>query len=184
MSTVLFSLIFTAILGIGIFLGKNIEKNSTSIKIPRLFERLLVLLICIAFFCYVWVLATSYGEHMQEKHDNDINKTIHSSNVHCPMRVAVASDDGQLGNKFFEFLTSRFMADALQSEIYITPEFAELYDKYFIGRSTPIVDWNYLDNVCSLPRSIFVTLPMNYLPDLKLTSTFTPNYIKFSGKFN
>ena len=100
----------------------------------------------------------------------------------CPTKIVVSIDNGRLGNKFFQYLAARFLADALESDIFITPVFAELYDRYFIGRQTPIIDWNYLENRCSIPPSEFVTVPVNYLPELEAFPNITHKYNKVTGK--
>jgi hypothetical protein len=120
----------------------------------------------------IW--ASPSTEHMSTKGVSKMDR--------CPTKIVVSIDNGRLGNNFFQFLAARFLANALESEIFITPVFAELYDRYFIGRQTPIIDWNYLEYGCSIPPSEFVTVPINYLPELEPFPNITYKYIKVIGK--
>jgi hypothetical protein len=109
---------------------------------------------------------------------SDGNKTTHLA---CPKNIAVAWDIGRFGNKFFEYLAARLTAEVLGNDIHITQGFAGLYDAIFIGRKTPIVDWNYLTNKCGIAHSNCTQLHINHLPEFKPISNQTFNCVKFGG---
>ena len=121
----------------------------------------------------VHVASNSLGIHEHEV----------TSDHHCPAQMTIALDMGRLGNKFFEYLAARVMAQVLNSQVYITPSFAEIYDKYFVGRRTPVVDWNVIQYKCRVPQSKFITININYLPDLQPPANYTP-YTQVLGKFH
>ena len=111
------------------------------------------------------------------------NIVTESKRRSCPSKVAAAWDVGRFGNKFFEYLTARFTADVLNNEIYITPGFAEVYDRYFVGRKTPIIDWTFMENECGIPHSNCTNLPIDYLPELKPVSNESFKCIQFWGEY-
>ena len=98
----------------------------------------------------------------------------------CPSRVSVVWDIGRFGNKFFNYLVARLSAQVLGHEIFIMQDFADVYDQYFTGRKTRIVDWSYLNYECAIPQSKCAVRQVDYLPEL-LPSNETFRCIKFRG---
>ena len=99
----------------------------------------------------------------------------------CPSQMAVAWDSGRFGNKFFEYLTARLTAQVMGNEIFITRNFADVYDQYFTGRKTRVVDWNYFNYKCGILESNCTKLPIDYLPELQPVSNETFRCVKFTG---
>ena len=135
----------------------------------------------ISFLCVVLLfvgLSVSIG---RPSLTNSSSLAVYSTSADplCPPKIVVSVDIGRLGNQFFEFLSTRFLAKSLNSEVYITSVFAEIYDRYFIGRRTPIIDWNLLEHRCFIPQSEFVTVPINFRPNPSATHDF----IKVNGKY-
>ena len=112
---------------------------------------------------------------------NQVFEANRTTRLSCPTSIAVAWDVGRFGNKFFEYLTARLTAQVLGNEMYITQAFAGVYDQYFIGRKTPIIDWNYLNNKCGSAQSNCTQLKLNYLKEFKPVSNKTFQCIKFDG---
>ena len=145
---------------------------------------------------FVWINGLYIGLLLENKtdvkHSTRNDSVIEKVNVSvpffemvsssCPSNIAVAWDGGRFGNKFFEYLAARLTAEVLRNEIYITREFADVYDQYFNGRKTRIIDWNYLHYQCGIEESNCTKLFVNYLPELKPLSRETFKCIKFEGR--
>jgi hypothetical protein len=99
----------------------------------------------------------------------------------CPARMAVSMDLGRIGNKFFEYMATRVISEVLGIETFITSEFGLLYDRYFNGRRTPIVDWTYLLNKCGIIESNCETLSIDYSPTRLLPKGIRHECVKFQG---
>ena len=153
--------------------------------------------ICFCLVCavFMWISGMYAGLHWPNKIDLKPNRVhlfmenatdsvpfFEVTTPSCPSQMAVAWDSGRFGNKFFEYLTARLTAQVMGNEIFITRNFADVYDQFFTGRKTRVVDWNYFNYKCGILESNCTKLHVNYLPELQPVSNATFRCIQFTGK--
>ena len=152
--------------------------------------------ICFCLVCavFMWISGMYAGFHWPNKIDLKPNRVhlfmenatdsvpfFEVTTPSCPSQMAVAWDSGRFGNKFFEYLTARLTAQVMGNEIFITRNFADVYDQFFTGRKTRVVDWNYFNYKCGILESNCTKLPIDYLPELQPVSNATFRCVKFTG---
>ena len=101
----------------------------------------------------------------------------------CPPRAVVLNDIGRMGNKFFEYLAVRLQVQVLQSEFFIRKSMADVFDRYFVDRQTPVVNWTFLEFGCNVTESQFVKLPLDHFA-ARPTTDVAHRWIQFSGDCN
>jgi hypothetical protein len=131
---------------------------------------------------FVVVLVWLSCMQMSSESAGDCETTMPSQSIlqDCPMQLAISWDVGRLGNQFFEFLAARVISDALGIGLFIPSDFAQVYDRYFNGRQTPVVDWTYLQNKCDIFKPNCKSISIDYAPDGSENKLFYP-CITFKG---
>ena len=129
----------------------------------------------------VWLSSMQMSSESAGDCERTTNKQSSQSILqNCPIQLAISLDLGRLGNKFFEFLAARVISDALGIGLFITSDFAQVYDRYFKGRQTPIVDWTYLQNKCAIFEPNCKSISIDYVPDVSESELSYP-CITFEG---
>jgi len=122
-----------------------------------------------------------YRDHFFRENATVSVPCVQMTTLSCPSQIAVAWDVGRFGNRFFQYLIARLTSNVLGNEIFITRNFADMYDQLFIGRKTRIVDWSHLKYECGIQESSCTKMYVNYLPELQPISNETFRCIHFTG---
>jgi hypothetical protein len=102
----------------------------------------------------------------------------------CPPRAVFLNDVGRMGNQFFEYLAVRLQVQVLPSEFYIRKSMADVFDRYFVARQTPVVNWTFLEYACNVTESQFVKLPLDHFDTVRPTTDIPHRWIQLSGDCN
>jgi hypothetical protein len=155
-------------------------------------QRIFLGLVCAVFMWISGMYTGLYWTHINVKpttsagsfmENASISVPIFQKTSSCPSYVSVVWDVGRFGNQIFNYLVARLTAQVLGHEIFIMEDFADVFNQYFIGRKTQIVDWSYLKYECGIPESECAVREVNYLPELQPTSNETFRCIKFKGRY-